>query len=248
MPHTPAYIPQIAIDRSSSTPLHAQIAEPIARLIEEGTIEPGMRLEDEVSMAERLKVSRPTARRAMETLTNRGLIVRRRGAGTQVTPTRVHRPMSLSSLNDDMQKSGAEPSTIVLDWEVEEATPGVAAALGLPSGSQVVHIRRLRMVREDPLAILSNWIPTALAPSREDLESGGLYARLRERGVKVAVGFQQISARLATADEGRLLNEPTGAALLTMQRTAYDNQQRAIEFGMHVYRASMYSYDQTVVA
>ncbi len=248
MPSTTAYVPHIEIDRSSQTPLHAQIAEPIAKLIESGEIEPGTRLEDEVSMAERLKVSRPTARRAMETLTNRGLIVRRRGAGTQVTPTRVHRPMSLTSLNDDMQKSGAEPSTIVLDWETEEAAPGVAAALNIPVGSPVVHIRRLRMVREDPLAIMSNWIPVAFAPTREELETGGLYARLRERGVKVAVGFQQISARLATADEGRLLNEPTGAALLTMQRTAYDSQQRAVEFGMHVYRASMYSYDQTVVA
>ena len=64
MPHSAPYIAQIAIDRTSSTPLHAQIAEPLAKLIEDGAIEPGTRLEDEVSMAERLKVSRPTARRA----------------------------------------------------------------------------------------------------------------------------------------------------------------------------------------
>jgi len=248
MPHTPPYIAQIAIDRTSSTPLHAQIAEPLAKLIEDGAIEPGTRLEDEVSMAERLKVSRPTARRAMETLTNRGLIVRRRGAGTQVTPTRVHRPMALSSLNDDLEKSGVDPRTTVLEWEIEQAAPGVAAALNIPVGSDVVRMRRLRMLRDEPLAIMSNWLPAGIAPTRDELESGGLYGRLRERGIKVAVGFQQISARLATADEGRLLNEPTGAALLTMQRTAYDEQHRAVEFGMHVYRASMYSYDQTVLA
>ncbi|HSO70337.1 MAG TPA: GntR family transcriptional regulator [Arachnia sp.] len=248
MPHSAPYIAQIEIDRTSATPLHAQIAEPLARLIEDGTIEPGTRIEDEVSMAERLKVSRPTARRAMETLTNRGLIVRRRGAGTQVTPTRVHRPMALSSLNDDLEKSGVDPRTTVLEWEIEGAAPGVAAALNITPGSEVVHMRRLRMLRDEPLALMSNWLPATLAPTRAELESGGLYARLRERGVKVTVGFQQISARLATADEGRLLNEPTGAALLTMQRTAYDEQHRAVEFGMHVYRASMYSYDQTVMA
>ena len=248
MPHNPPYIAQIAFDRTSSTPLHAQIAEPLAKLIEDGAIEPGTRLEDEVSMAERLKVSRPTARRAMETLTNRGLIVRRRGAGTQVTPTRVHRPMALSSLNDDLEKSGVDPRTTVLEWEIEQAAPGVAAALNIPVGSDVVRMRRLRMLRDEPLAIMSNWLPAGIAPTRAELESGGLYGRLRERGIKVVVGFQQISARLATADEGRLLNEPTGAALLTMQRTAYDEQHRAVEFGMHVYRASMYSYDQTVLA
>lgn len=248
MPPSAPYIAQIEIDRASSTPLHAQIAEPLTRLIENGEIEPGTRLEDEVSMAERLKVSRPTARRAMETLTNKGLIVRRRGAGTMVTPTRVHRPMALSSLNDDLEKSGVDPRTTVLEWAIEEAAPGVAAALTIPVGSEVVRMRRLRMLRDEPLAILTNWLPAGIAPTRDELETGGLYALLRTRGVKVAVGVQQISARLATADEGRLLNEPTGAALLTMQRTAYDEQHRAVEFGMHVYRASMYSYDQTVLA
>ncbi|MHA6513065.1 GntR family transcriptional regulator [Tessaracoccus sp. Z1128] len=248
MPPSAPYIAQIEIDRASSTPLHAQIAEPLTRLIENGEIEPGTRLEDEVSMAERLKVSRPTARRAMETLTNKGLIVRRRGAGTMVTPTRVHRPMALSSLNDDLEKSGVDPRTTVLEWAIEEAAPGVAAALTVPVGSEVVRMRRLRMLRDEPLAILTNWLPAGIAPTRDELETGGLYALLRTRGVKVAVGVQQISARLATADEGRLLNEPTGAALLTMQRTAYDEQHRAVEFGMHVYRASMYSYDQTVLA
>ena len=248
MPHSAPYILQIEIDRDSPTPLHAQIAEPLARAIESGEITPGTRIEDEVSMAERLKVSRPTARRAMETLTNRGLIVRRRGAGTQVTPTRIHRPMALSSLNDDLEKSGVEPRTSVLAWEVEKATPGVAAALNLEVGSEVVHMRRLRMLRDEPLAILSNWLPANLSPTLDELESGGLYARLRERGIRVAVGVQQIGARLATVEEARLLNEPAGAALLTMQRTAYDETHRAVEFGMHVYRASMYSYDQTVIA
>lgn len=248
MPHSKPFILQIEIDRTSTTPLHAQIAEPLAHAIESGEIAPGTRIEDEVSMAERLKVSRPTARRAMETLTNRGLIVRRRGAGTQVTPTRIHRPMALSSLNDDLERSGVEPRTSVLEWGVEGATPGVAAALNLEVGADVVRIRRLRMMRDEPLAIMHNWLPAAIAPSLEELQSGGLYARLRERGITVAVGVQQISARLATQEEARLLHEPTGAALLTLQRTAYDDAHKAVEFGMHAYRASMYTYDQTVTA
>lgn len=248
MPHSKPFILQIEVDRTSTTPLHAQIAEPLAHAIESGEIAPGTRIEDEVSMAERLKVSRPTARRAMETLTNRGLIVRRRGAGTQVTPTRIHRPMALSSLNDDLERSGVEPRTSVLEWGVEGATPGVAAALNLEVGADVVRIRRLRMMRDEPLAIMHNWLPAAIAPTLEELQSGGLYARLRERGITVAVGVQQISARLATQEEARLLHEPTGAALLTLQRTAYDDAHTAVEFGMHAYRASMYTYDQTVTA
>lgn len=248
MPHSEPFILQVEIDRGSSIPLHAQIAEPLAQAIESGEVGPGTRIEDEVSMAERLKVSRPTARRAMETLTNRGLIVRRRGAGTQVTPTRIHRPMSLSSLYDDLVKSGIEPRTSVLEWEIEPATPAIAGSLGLEVNQDVVRIRRLRLLRAEPLAILANWLPVQLAPSREELETGGLYNLLRQRGVQVAVGVQQISARLATVEESRLLNEPVASALLTLQRTAYDDAHKPVEFGIHVYRASMYSYDQTVLA
>ncbi|GAA4901320.1 hypothetical protein GCM10025789_19990 [Tessaracoccus lubricantis] len=161
---------------------------------------------------------------------------------------RVHRPMSLSSLNDDLEKSGVDPTTTVLEWLQEPATPGIAAALNLEVGTDVVYFKRLRMLRDEPLALMQNWLPAAIAPTREDLADKGFYACLRERDIKVSVGYQQIGARLATAEEGRLLNEPAGSALLTMQRTAYDEQHRAVEFGMHVYRASMYSYDQTVLA
>jgi GntR family transcriptional regulator len=238
----------VEVDRSSPVPLHAQIANPLAQLIESGQLAPGTRLEDEVSMAQRLRVSRPTARKALETLANRGLIVRRRGAGTEVTPRQVHRPMALTSLHEDLIKAGHTPRTSVLEWLEEPATPGIATALGLPEGSTVVHIRRLRMIEHRPLAILTNYMPPQIAPTREELSQKGFYDLLREKGVEISIGVQQIGARLATAEEARLLNEPPGAALLTMQRTAYDPQHRAIEFGMHVYRASQYTYSQTVFA
>jgi GntR family transcriptional regulator len=52
-----------------------------------------------------------------------------------------------------------------------------------------------------------------------------------------------VGARCATADEGALLDEPEGAALLTMCRTAYDDTGRAVEYGTHVYRAARYTFD-----
>ena len=50
-------------------------------------------------------------------------------------------------------------------------------------------------------------------------------------------------ARAATADEGKRLEEPEGAPLLTMQRTTFDDTGRAVEFGSHVYRASRYAFE-----
>jgi DNA-binding GntR family transcriptional regulator len=36
--------------------------------------------------------------------------------------------------------------------------------------------------------------------------------------------------------------------VLTMERVAYDNSGRAIEFGHHCYRPDLYSFETTLVA
>lgn len=43
-----------------------------------------------------------------------------------------------------------------------------------------------------------------------------------------------------------MLGESPRAALLTMQRTAYDEAGHPIEFGQHIYRASRYTFDTTL--
>lgn len=239
---------EVEIDRTSSTPLHQQIADPLINLIQSGAIEPGTKLEDEVSMAQRLQVSRPTARRALETLVNRGLIVRRRGAGTAVAPRQIHRPMALTSLHDDLARDGRSVTTEVLEWLAQPADEDTAAMLSLAVGTPVVRIKRLRFTDGEPLALMMNVLPESIAPTRAELVDHGFYELLRERGVQIKLGTQNIGARLADETEAQLLDEPPGAALLMMQRTAYDEQQRPVEVGTHVYRASRYTYSQTVFA
>ena len=53
--------------------------------------------------------------------------------------------------------------------------------------------------------------------------------------------------KAATRAEARLLDEKTGAPLLTMTRTAFDDSGSAVEFGSHCYRASRYYFDTTLV-
>jgi DNA-binding GntR family transcriptional regulator len=65
--------------------------------------------------------------------------------------------------------------------------------------------------------------------------------------VHLRVAHQRIGARLARAEEARLLDEPPRSALLTMQRTAFDDQGGAVEYGRHVYRASRYDFETTLV-
>ncbi len=72
------------LDRNSPIPLYFQIAENLKQAIEDGTLKPGERLDNELDLTERLGVSRPTVRQAVQRLVEQGLVVRRRGLGTVV--------------------------------------------------------------------------------------------------------------------------------------------------------------------
>lgn len=236
----------VEIDRTSPVPLYHQLAEQMTAAIEDGTLKPGDAFENELSLADRLSLSRPTVRRAIAELVERGLLVRRRGIGTTVANQVVHRRDELTSLHEDLARTGRAPATKVLTLTtmVDERA---AAALQVPADAELVYLERLRLAGDQPLAILINWLPPQHTDiTREDLEAESLYSILRHKGVRPVVGHQSIGARSATAKERRLLDVHKGQPLLTMTRHAYDAEGVPVEFGDHCYRADQYAFDITV--
>src|SRR3954453_1416404 len=140
----------VEVDRTSPVPLYFQVATRLQELIEKGEIGVGARIENEVDLAERLGVSRPTTRRAIQYLVERGMLVRKRGVGTQVVHPKVRRPVELSSLYDDLVTADRTPRTEVLDLKIIPATNEIADALELPGGTEVTWIERLRCAGGEP--------------------------------------------------------------------------------------------------
>jgi DNA-binding GntR family transcriptional regulator len=239
----------VEVDRSSPVPLYFQVATRLQELIERGEIGVGARIENEVDLAERLGVSRPTTRRAIQYLVERGMLVRKRGVGTQVVHPKVRRPVELSSLYDDLVTSDRAPRTEVLDLRVIAAPKEVADALEIAPGTEVTWFERLRYAGGEPLALMHNAIPVDLLRlTPQDLAEHGLYELLRRAGLVPRIATQMIGARSATTSEARILAEKRGASLLTMTRTAWDAGGRALEYGSHVYRASRYSFELNLSA
>jgi DNA-binding GntR family transcriptional regulator len=237
----------VELDRSSPVPLYYQLAQAIEAAIRDGQLAPGDRFENELALAKRLMLSRPTTRRAIQELVDKGLLVRKRGVGTQVVQSPVHRRVELTSLFDDLVRAGQEPTTQLLDYHTGTPSEEIARELNLAEDREVVIIRRLRCANGEPLALMLNYLPVELAPEAEALEKAGLYQSLRARGVHIRLARQRIGARPATRAEARLLDEKPGAPLLTMSRTAFDDSGSAVEYGTHCYRASRYYFDTTLV-
>jgi DNA-binding GntR family transcriptional regulator len=245
----PAYNPleSMVLDRESPVPLYFQLAQHLESDIRSGALKSGDRLENEVKIAEDLGLSRPTVRAAFRYLVERELVHRRQGHGTVVTAEKVNRPVRLSSLFDDLATTGKRPTTQVLRNELVKASDLVKEALGLGEDRLVTYLERLRYGDDEPIALMHNYYPSSLgAFSSELLEEHGFYELLRASGIYPARAMQRISAKNASTLEARLLNEAKGTALVTMERTTYDDQGVAIEFAQHVYRASRYSLVSTV--
>jgi DNA-binding GntR family transcriptional regulator len=246
----PTFSPaSIVVDRASPVPLYYQVAHELERAIESGELPAGTRLENEIALADHLGLSRPTVRRAIEYLVDRGLVVRKRGIGTQVVHPKVRRPVELTSLYDDLTLHGKRPSTKLLSLDTVAAPESVVQAFGSGEPIEVVAVERLRFAGDEPLAVMRNYLPAGLVDlTRERLEETGLYALMRATGLRPHLASQSIGARAATSAEARLLGERRGVPLLTMQRTTFDASGRALEYGDHLYRASRYSFEFVLAA
>lgn len=252
MTDTAIYWPQEVfedLDRNGPIPLYFQVSTRLEAAIHDGVIPAGGRLENEVTIGQRLGMSRPTVRRAIQELVDKGLLVRRRGIGTQVVQGHVTRGVEPTSLFEDLRATAHTPTTRLITRATVEADSAVAEALGVPVGEEVLFLRRQRSTDGIPVAVLENYLPREFADITDDqLEQRGLYEILRARGVAIRIAKQKIGARRAQRDEGELLDIDRSGPVLTVERVAYDRSGRAFEFGHHCYRPDMYSFETTLVA
>jgi GntR family transcriptional regulator len=238
----------VRLDHTSPVPLYYQAARALEEAIEDGRLPRGSKLDNELDLAERLGISRPTMRAALKQLVDKGLLVRRRGIGTIVAPKPVRRAVALTSLYDDLKEAGREPRTRVLALEEASCPPDVAEHLGLGPAAPVLRFERLRVAGPNPIALMNNVVPVGLLEiEKEDLERTGLYDLFRESGIAPHVATQRVGARKAGAGEAELLEIEPGEPVLTMTRVAYDTNGRPIEYGSHRYPAKSYWFEMMLV-
>jgi len=240
-------VPEVSIDRASRVPLYQQLAAQLRTLIETGALQPGERIENEEQLAARLELSRPTVAKAMNQLVRRGLLTRRRGFGTEVSSTVVHQRTALTSLFEDLDRNRRHPGTRVLQLRAGVRNAEAAALLGLAADSGLVHLRRLRLAADTPVAVMENWLPPRFGGLTEaGLTADGLYRGLRAPGSAPESARQRIGAKAAGTAEAELLRVRRGSPLMTMSSIGYEIDGVAVECGSHVYRADVYSIEVLV--
>jgi GntR family transcriptional regulator len=224
------------------SPQYRQIELALRRRI--ATLEPGARLPSDAQLRAEFGVSRMTARNAMQRLADDGLIDRQPGRGSFVTEAPAHRHANrLMTFSHEMLRTGRVPSSRVLTRVIRPSTDAEAAELGIPPRQPVVHLRRLRLADNRPVALESTVLVGATAPvvMSADLGAGSLHETLHRSGIVMRRGTGMIAAASATAEDARLLEIRSGDPLLVERRVITDGHGHRIEATESRYRADRYA-------
>lgn len=227
------------IDRSSPLPLWAQVLADLRVRLAAGEF--AQRFPTDNELVAHYGVSRQTVREAVRRLSDAGVVERERGRGTRV---RAFEQLGgrIESFYEQIERQGASQRSVVRAGGVV-TDPVVAARLERPPDAPLVHIERLRLADEEPLALDRAWLPEDLAGDLldADLSRTGIYVELlRTRGVEIESGTEQIRPVVPSAEERRALRLPRGEAAFSIERLARSGA-RPVEWRHSLVRGDRYT-------
>src|SRR5688572_29899724 len=229
------------LDDTSAQPLYQQLQRALRGAIESGVIGPDDALPPERDLAEMLKVSRITVRKAIDELVEDGLLIRKQGSGTFVS-NRVEKNFAkLTSFSEDMRARGREPRSVWMNRAAGTVTPEESLTLRSSPGTPVFRFHRVRYADDAPMAIEYATVIATCLPSLESVESS-LYEALERTGNRPVRALQRLRAVLLTAEQAKLLKAQERDAGLLVARVGYLKDGRAVEFSQSFYRGDIYDF------
>jgi len=222
-------------------PIGERLRKALISAIEEGVLPPRDALPAEREMAAALGVSRSTVRQSLKELGEMGLVQTRHGARTVVTG-RIPKALSkLSGFTEDMRMRGLQPGTRVLKRLIGPVAPETAVRTGLPLGTQVLTLERLRMAGGEALSYETAIVPLACVGQDYD-GTGSLYERMDLHGARPRRILQTLEALDAPPAIADLLDIDVGAAVLKVAQVGYGADGIAVEDAVSWYRGDRYKY------
>ncbi|MDR2567502.1 MAG: GntR family transcriptional regulator [Bifidobacteriaceae bacterium] len=199
-------------------------------------------LPSEDDLAKDFAVGRNVVREALNALVLEGILERRQGIGTQPKSRIIlHAADSLRALHEDDERArrGRPIRHRLIDWRIEEAPGGYAAALGLPVGAPIIVYERLTC-SDTPLIFWSTRIrgDLGLEPpgERGQWVDIGFYEYIERSGARLGEGVVRTSA--APADQGvaEVLEIAPGDPVLVQSRRVALADGRPLEVSTGYYR------------
>ncbi len=227
-------------------PLYHRIENDLKNKIFLGNYKPGDMLPSERELMEIYKVSRLTAREAVNRLAIQGLVEKVQGKGTFVKKNHPVRRMGhLYSGGEEILMRFYEIKTKVLDLKIIPADKVVCKNLELENCEDVVYLERLRFANNTPVALIKSYLPRHIVPGMEtiDFTDKSLYRILEETyRMQLYEAQEIIEAVLADKRTAALLEIKQGFPLLYNQRITHILDGTVVEYETVLSRSDIYKY------
>lgn len=229
-------------------PLYEKIRESVRADILSGTLRHHEKIPSEKEFMLLFGVSRITVRQALGDLERDGLIFRIPGKGAYVAQPKEKPTQELARLQgfaEAMEQQGYSARNRVVGLATVAASEAVAERLGVPVGSSVTEIRRVRYLDAAPISFDITYVKTDLGKrlAREDLEGRDIFLILeQDYGIPLGHADQCIHAMVADDELAHRLKVAAGAPVLYVERLAYTRDGEPLEFDYVHYRGDQFRY------
>jgi len=229
------------IDKSSKLPYYYQLKQYIIEEIEKGNWKPGQQILPEIKICEIFDISRTVVRQTYQELVNEGYLIKKKAKGTFIAAPKISENLvqSLMGFYEDMTARGFKVRNDIIWQKRIPATLRVAEKLGLKIGEDVIVIRRVRRLNDEPTVLDRTYIPYKLCPDllNEDLINRSLYSFIEGKyNLKLARGIRFIEATVASEEESKSLNIKKGAPLIYIESVNYLDNGTPLEYYIALHR------------
>lgn len=236
------------LDKRSPIPLYHQLANWIEARIADATFQIGETIPSETQLAEDFQLNRNTVRHALASLSQKGLLERRRGMGTFVKRkallTPVHRLGRITSFVDDFDINGIDLDDLELSKEVMTASDEIARKLKLETDTRIICIERLRIADQTPFVLERQYY--AYETFKELLQKkieGSMYKILVQHfNIDLHHSVQTLRAMMPSDEIARRLNIGKTIPCMFLESITYDSLDNPVELLYSFYRGDRYLF------
>lgn len=234
----------ISIDHKSHIPLHIQAELLLRELIKDPAYQAGKLLPNEVDLAKKLAISRTTLRQALNKLVYEELLVRKKGYGTKVAPSKISsKSMNWLSFSQEMKARGIPVRNYELHLSWVYPDEQIANLFDIKTDKKILKLERLRGGADGAFVYFISYFHPRIGLTGEEDFKQPLYEMLEtEHSVIANLSKEEISAITANKFIAGKLEVETGSPILFRKRFVYDQGDRAIEYNLGYYNAESFIY------
>lgn len=206
-----------------TTHSHHTVRESIRQRIESGEWELGALIPAEMALASEYGCARTTINRALQTLANDGMVIRKRKGGTRICQMPVRQAkLEIPIVREQVESLNSTYTHQIIKRNLKAPTLRIRKRLHLDDGAKALYLETLHLADDQPYAYEERWVNIQAVPAI--LEAQLEQISVNEWLVRTVpfsrgdVAFSAINAnkRVATA-----LQNKVGSALFLLDRTTW---------------------------